>query len=257
MANTVAPRVEIDWSPRWLAPYRALGEAVERDLAQGRPVAEALNRQLDHRSPIQLAGGLLRFCAPDAAAPGEAYEAFIARTAQVPTRDLLHDLFNGLVWLAFPQLKRRLNELHARQIAHDGVLSRRGAVRDRLTVFDENGALWQAPTLLVEALRRRDWQALFVNHRSDWQRAELTLIGHALLEKLATAPRKAITAHVWVVPEGEEVQAWMAAALRIDIAGVAIEAPLPLPVLGVPGWWTANENEGFYDDAQVFRPLRG
>jgi hypothetical protein len=30
----------------------------------------------------------------------------------------------------------------------------------------------------------------------------------------------------------------------------------PLPVLGVPGWWPANEAPGFYDDAAVFRPTR-
>lgn len=29
---------------------------------------------------------------------------------------------------------------------------------------------------------------------------------------------------------------------------------LPLPVLGVPGWWNSNEQIGFYDDAAVFRP---
>lgn len=27
----------------------------------------------------------------------------------------------------------------------------------------------------------------------------------------------------------------------------------PLPVLGIPGWWGANENPAFYDDPQVFR----
>ena len=27
----------------------------------------------------------------------------------------------------------------------------------------------------------------------------------------------------------------------------------PLPVLGVPGWWPANESPAFYDDATVFR----
>jgi hypothetical protein len=30
----------------------------------------------------------------------------------------------------------------------------------------------------------------------------------------------------------------------------------PLPVLGVPGWWPANESMAFYDDASVFRPGR-
>jgi hypothetical protein len=31
---------------------------------------------------------------------------------------------------------------------------------------------------------------------------------------------------------------------------------LPLPVLGVPGWWPANEDVGFYEDPQVFRPQK-
>lgn len=39
--------------------------------------------------------------------PGEAYEAFIRRTGLVPTRDNLHDLFNGLVWQRFPRAKAR------------------------------------------------------------------------------------------------------------------------------------------------------
>ena len=30
----------------------------------------------------------------------------------------------------------------------------------------------------------------------------------------------------------------------------------PLPVLGIPGWWPPNEEEGFYADEQVFRPKR-
>ena len=30
----------------------------------------------------------------------------------------------------------------------------------------------------------------------------------------------------------------------------------PLPVLGVPGWWAANEEATFYDDPSVFRAPR-
>ena len=29
-----------------------------------------------------------------------------------------------------------------------------------------------------------------------------------------------------------------------------------LPVLGVPGWWGANETAAFYADPAVFRPAR-
>ena len=247
------PHCAVVWAQPWLAPYRPCGRAVESDLAQGLSVAEALNRQLDHQ-PLHLAAGRLRFVPPDAAAPAEAYEAFIARTAQVPTRDNLHDLFNGLVWLTCPLLKRRLNELQAQQIAQDGVGALRGRVRDRLTLFDENGALWRPPSQLVAALRRRDWHALFVTHRAAWQQAQTTLVGHALLEKLA-APRKAITAHVWAVPEGAAAEPWI-----VDTLGAgdgAARAHLPLPVLGIPGWWPENEKEDFYDDAAVFRPARG
>jgi hypothetical protein len=31
----------------------------------------------------------------------------------------------------------------------------------------------------------------------------------------------------------------------------------PLPVLGVPGWWSANEQENFYENTEYFRPGRG
>ena len=243
----------IDWSAPWLAPYRPLGEAVSRELAAGLDVASALNLQLD-RSPLAVGAGLLRFAVPDSAPAGEAYEGFIARSAQVPTRDNLHDLFNGLVWLVFPRLKWRLNELQAQQIARHGVGGRRGVVRDRLTLFDENGGLWQAPPVLVDALRRRDWRALFVTHRAAWQRTRTMLVGHALLEKL-TAPRKTITAHLWLLPDDAQAEAGFADA--VDAEKLAARSHLPLPVLGVPGWWPANEAAGFYEDAAVFRPARG
>ena len=38
----------------------------------------------------------LKFVSQDALPEGEAYESFIATTGNIPTRDNLHDLFNGL-----------------------------------------------------------------------------------------------------------------------------------------------------------------
>ncbi len=89
-----------------------------------------------------------------------------------------------------------MNELHAAQIARRGVGPSRGALRDALTLFDENGALLEAPAPLWQALRAHDWPALFASRRALWAQARLTIVGHALLEKLAVAPRKALTAHV-------------------------------------------------------------
>ena len=122
----------------------------------------------------------------------------------------------------------------------------------------------------------KDWQRLFVTERALWKQAQLVLFGHALLEKLLQ-PRKNLVAHVYHLPipldvslnlplnplSGQAVKAdpncnalnsWDA-LLAADLSSekLATKPFAPLPVLGVPGWWPANEDPGFYDDARVFR----
>lgn len=236
----------VDLTGPWLAHLQpSLGRLMAARMA-GNTVAAALNAQRPTGGlAIHLAAGPLRFV-PQADLPdGEAYEGFIHRTAGVPTRDNAHDLFNGATWLVLPALKRRLNTLQAAAIARDGIGARRGPVRDALTLFDENGALLDAPPLLWAALRQRDWHALFVSHRALWTQARLTIVGHALLEQLATAPRKGLTAHVLDAAD----------PLALEAADWGGKPFCPLPVLGLPGWWAANGDPGFYDDAAVFRRL--
>jgi len=245
----------IDWSRPWLAPWRRLGEPLaDRSRAIG--LVDALNAGLglDVEEHVMLRAGRLRFVDQCELPRGEAYEAFIARTALVPTRANLHDFFSGLAWLAHPALKRRLNEMQAAQIANAAKGEPRGAVRDALTLFDENAALLQAPQVLLVALRQHDWHALFVTHRAAWADARIALFGHALVEKLVR-PRPAITAHVWVVPQGrDDMTVWLADSLTPQqLTGKPF---LPLPVLGVPGWWAANEAPAFYGDEAVFRPAK-
>jgi hypothetical protein len=196
--------------------------------------------------------------------PGTAYEQHIFTTGRVPTRDNQHDFFNGLVWLRFPLTKRRLNQLQAEQIAQAGIGQTssqvRGPVRDALTLFDENAALLQAPDAIWQALLARDWPRLFGALRPRWAEARLVLFGHALLEKLVT-PYKSITAHVYRVSVpgalGNDLAGWDAwLADRLTGSELAGKPFTPLPVLGVPGWWPANEDPAFYDDAKVFRPAR-
>jgi hypothetical protein len=229
----------------WLAPLSA---AARRLSAQNH--ALALHTRLDAAVFVQ-GGPLPRFVAQEALPPGQAYEAFIARTRSVPTRDNVHDLFNGLAWLSFPALKWRLNALQSVHIARHGVRER-GVLRDALTLFDENAALWSPPAVLADALRRRDWHSLFVTHRAAWNDVPApVLFGHALLEKLMQ-PRTPITAHLWLAPPGTDPVAWWTESL--DEARASARPWHPLPVLGVPGWWPENERPGFYADASVFRP---
>ena len=192
--------------------------------------------------------------------PHTAYEQHIFATGCVPTRDNLHDFFNGLVWLRFPLTKRRLNQLQAEQIAQAGIAPVRGPVRDALTLFDENAALLQAPDAIWQALLAHDWPRLLGELRPRWVEARLVLFGHALLEKLV-APYKSITAHVYRVPVpcalGDDLAAWDAwLAHQLTASDLAQKPFTPLPVLGVPGWWPANENPAFHADAGVFRPKR-
>ena len=244
------------WTAPWFAPWRGVGEPVWRRVGATAPgaVAAALNDGAPPNLPV-------RFVSAFEVPAGTAYEAFIAQQRAVPTRDNGHDAFNGLAWLRFARTKARLNALQAAEIARDGVRATRGPVRDAATVFDENAVLLHAPDALWNALRERRWAELFGPLRPLWQAASVLVFGHAALEKLV-APYKSITGHVWRValpfdPAGDlaALDAWLAADLTPD--KLAAKPFAPLPLLGVPGWWVGNEEAGFYDDAQVFRPVRG
>ena len=258
----------IDWSAPWLAPWRAVGQVAAQGVAAGQSVAQALNAA--GLAPVQFV--------PQSALPaGLAYEQFIFDTGQVPTRDGLHDFFNGLCWMLFPATKKKLNQLQAAQIAHSGIQPVRGPARDALTVFDENAAFFCGPDAVWDALARKDWPTLFGPLQSAWQDVDLVLFGHALLEKLVY-PRKPMTAHVFragvamksiaigvpievaIHEPPHETQriagldARMAATLSAEL--LATKPFAHLPVLGVPGWWPGNFEPGFYDDSSVFRAPR-
>jgi hypothetical protein len=240
----------IDWQRPWLAPLAASGRRAQVLAVKEGGVAKALNHSASGTTDMHFV--------PQSALPaGMAYEAFIHAKRQVPTRDNLHDFFNGLVWLHYPQLKRRMNQLQAQAIALQGVGARRGPVRDALTVFDENGAVLLAPEALWQALQARQWQRLFVELRPLWRQAQLHIVGHALLEQLVQ-PRKPLTAHVYRSRKpwdgAQPVDAWLAQDL--DAEHLEGKPFTPLPVLGIPGWWAENENFSFYDDSFVFRSAR-
>jgi hypothetical protein len=241
----------LDWAAPWFAAVQARGRCV----ASAPDPRAALNDAADRlalrnagRRPIRFVDG--------AAAAEEPYEAYVARTGQVPTRTNLHDMFNALVWLAFPRVKARLNALQASAIEADGVGAQRGPLRDAATLIDENGVLLVTTRSdLIGALRARNWTDLFVRNRGAWSNEVRPVVfGHALMEKLAR-PYKAITGHAVVVPlaattPDPEIDAVVAKALDPELTPRQL---LALPVLGIPGW-AQNDEPGYYEDITVFRP---
>ena len=236
----------VDWRRPWFSPWRDPGEGVDDRVRCGMPLHDALN--LVPRAP-------LRFVAQHALPASQAYEHYVAASGNCPVRPGLHDFFNGICWLGLPLSKASLNRLQAAEIGARGVGGARGPVRDAITLFDENGALLDAPPPLWSALLERNWHRLFVELRPLWAQATLLVVGHALLEKLVT-PRKALTAHVWRLPTRCDSLAAADAALSVQltVAVLAGKPFTPLPLLGIPGWCAENEQRCFYDDAQVFRP---
>ena len=251
--------LQIDWRQPWLADLRLLGQQVHGKILDGMTTAAALQQVAD-------AQGLLpgwQFVNQQQLPAGMAYEAFIRNQRCIPTRDNPHDFFNGLIWLHWPQLKQALNALQAAEIERQGVGAQRGALRDAVTVLDENGALLLAPQALCDALRQKRWHELFVQRRADWAQARFFPIGHALLEKLVQ-PRKPITAHVICIPLEQapgiacmpEADRWLLAHLQTPSCNLANKPYLPIPILGIPGWCEENQNFSFYDDSLVFRAPR-
>ena len=254
----------IDWQAPWLAPYADVGpQAVAMSQTWG-SVAHGLNQAT--QSPR-------RFVPQQELTHGMAYETFIREQQAIPTRDNLHDFFNGLVWHRWPLVKSRLNELQAQAIARDGVGQQRGPLRDAITLWDENGALLIAPEAIWQALIDRQWTRLFVDLRHLWAQARLWVVGHAFMEQ-AVKPRKNLTVHV-LRTEGCEQLSHMApfcgsnadsasqwaeldaqVAHRLTPDWLSTKPLTPLPIMGVPGWHTDNVDAAFYEDVQVFRPPR-
>ena len=227
---------EIDWQAPWLSHLNQLnyiGNAIKglsetngqgsHTASDGQPIdiiADVLNSashlhqknaQVDAPTTKPAQGNqaqTLTFVSQNALPEGDAYESFIAKTGNIPTRDNLHDLFNGSIWLTFPKTKALLNYYHMLEIAAQGIGERRGRVRDTITVFDENGAiLVTSDRGIGEGLKAFDWQASLVASRAQWDnpaqtnshaKAAVYIFGHALLEQLIQ-PRKPLCAHSLVI----------------------------------------------------------
>jgi hypothetical protein len=260
----------IDWARPWYDAVRPAWDSLRGDIVAGAGFIDAFNANAA-RLGLQNHRGLpIRFVPQDDLPPGAAYEAFIGTTGGVPTRDNLHDFFNGLVWQTFPLTKRALNALQAAQIAAAGVGKSRGPARDAATLFDENAALLvvrdsEGGRALAEGLRAHRWHEVLHTRRDRFLAdAQVWLFGHALMEKLV-APRKAITAHTRVLFAGDawfalgwqERRDWIDQTLANSLAaeGLSTAAFTPLQVLGVPGWWP-EQDAAFYLDETVFRPKK-
>jgi DUF3025 family protein len=249
------------------------------------PLAHLLERLPPNRFPghdelnalatpvlVSGSGAPIRFVPP--AAPSREfsrqYEVRVFETGEVQTRpDNWHDLFNALVWLAFPKTKAVLNGHHYREMCARRGERSRGTARDVLTLFDEGGVVVASSDRPLAALLRDfKWKELFWLRRADVLRSmRFCVFGHAIYEK-ALEPYKGVTAKALILDvEPAFLEAsWVRRLPELDAraaehfggtrALASTQGLSPLPVLGVPDWEPANEREDYYDDRTQFRPGR-
>jgi hypothetical protein len=227
-------------------------QQVQEALRAGLPAYAALN---------QLQASPLPFVPQSELPKGQAYETFIFEQQRIPTRENLHDFFGGLMWCQLPQLKIAMNRLQAGEIARDGAQAKRSALRNAITVLDESGLLLDAPDAVWQALQTRQWQRALLDLRPLWAQCQLFIVGHGLLEQLSLQAHLGLTAHTLRVDLSAHKGDWDAAACAALDACVlpslaAGRKPYaPLPVFGIPGWHTDNQQASFYANTQIFRPL--
>ncbi|MFP2769506.1 DUF3025 domain-containing protein [Oceanisphaera sp. KMM 10153] len=255
----------MDWDPHVTGRngvLAQLADLIDTSTPQWPTLAE-LNRQLAADLPVHFIDDG-RFAELNCY-----YEQAVAQ-GMVPTRAAnWHDFFGAVIWALFPRTKALLNRLHMEDIAANG-FGKRTPRRDRVTHFDECG-LVLAVSDKAEAehwLREHDWQRLFISERDRWgNNWQSFIFGHALYEQ-ALAPFIGMTGKC-VVLEMDTVFFSLPAAARYPLLDARLaehleqdtlfDRPrplLPLPLLGIPGWWPANEEPAFYQNRDYFRPRR-
>jgi hypothetical protein len=261
----------MDWDPAFLArspmlePLGLHAESLRQ--ASDWPEPSAVERLLSSRAVLTAGGAPLRLVSNVSSEP---YEIRIRERGEMHYRERdWHDLFNALVWTSYPRTKAALNDAQYAAMAAEpsrAGIHRRGARRDALTLFDENGAVVVAsdPTLL-EDVRRFRWKTLFWTRRPKVERAmRVFIFGHALLHK-ALDPYVGMTAHAMLLPVDESfiTRDRNGQLEAVDILAAAAVAQLttprvltPLPILGVPGWCAENDDQAFYDNVAYFRSGR-
>lgn len=227
------------------------------------PRLACLNKQLATDLPV-------RFIDNDAFSALNCYYEEAVADGQVPTRPAnWHDFFGAVIWHLFPRTKTLLNQWHMEHIQEFGA-RRRTPRRDRITHFDECGLVLAVPegdemeTLLIN----HQWHRLFLEYRHHWGRHwQAFIFGHALYEQ-ALHPFIGLTAKAVVVTMPADFfarpRATQYALLDQQLGRQLAQQTLfdhprplrPLPLLGIPGWWPANESPAFYDNTDYFRPRR-
>jgi len=199
---------------------------------------------------------------------GLSYEQRIGERRQIAMRrDSLHDLYGALMWLQWPQTKWAIHQGQMAGIRAVGP-KQRTRRQQALTHIDEAGTVLVSDDLsLLDALQSHDWSVLLIRRRTEWERAQVYLIGHALFELRHCRPHdlqasKVIAVHQpqaqWFTQDRAcriaDLDQRVAAAITSGEAAADPKDQSTLPLAAVPAWDARNSSPEFIASAPCFRP---
>lgn len=255
--------------------FQPLHSVLERLQGSNFPSLFELNKLLVFQSTITLKSGKsLSFVQQEPGKSGfeSQYEPRCYLSGEVQIRENnLHDLFNALVWIIFPQSKAAINarHYHALTCSKHPLQSQRGHTRDMATLFDESGVIVAcSQSHLAGMLCNFKWKELFWLHREEIiSSMGFYIFGHGIYEK-AMQPYIGMTGQGLLIPVEDDFFTWpipnriqhldeKVATYLTDVLHCRNTRELtPVPLLGIPGWSEQNRQAEYYDNQNYFRPGR-
>lgn len=192
------------------------------------------------------------------------YEPRVYLKSELQTRTQnWHDFFNAIIWLKFPETKNILNTLHYQQAKNRKKGSNRSTLENRITQFDECGAvIISNDRYLLDLIKNHQWHELFIENKAAFNvNLKCVIFGHAIFEK-SLNPYIGMTCHCLLIHNAEflddlkndeftNIDKWVASLWENKISR-SPEKLTALPILGVPGYWH-EQTDLFYKNKQYFR----
>lgn len=197
------------------------------------------------------------------------YESRIYLKGELQTRlENWHDFFNATAWLQFPKIKSALNSLHFENSKNRVAGTNRSPLENAIALFDECGAVIVADDEKhLDLIRKHEWKEVFWENKELWSKhIQCYVFGHAMHEKALT-PYIGMTTHTIMLKRDSDFfqKSYQEQLEEIDqtISNIWLDKKIektkdlqPLPLLGVPEWWTDNQDEVFYSNKSYFRALK-
>ena len=194
------------------------------------------------------------------------YDALVFKEKKIPIRkNVVHDYFNAMTWLAFPNSKKKLNKKNFIFLEHNFLNGNKNRPRyiDFTTLFDESGIIILTNNSYLSGLmRQKKWKTVFWDNRNLVKKnLSFFLFGHSLFEKImnnyiGTAARALIIYSENFINGNitlSNLDRILSHYIDQDFFFKNLEKSVSIPLSAIPGWNELNEKEEFYQDNEHLR----